>query len=219
MLLIRQRQENRVDGRCQASFSFPFRVHNNNERTHPRSNYGHGRVRGQVFCSIRRPSRPNWQAPGTRHPSLAVSEAEGGSGRQPLYHRLPMPESASSYLSPFRSGTALACFLLVAALGLIADLSTKAAAWGYLVDSVEVHPTGDILLFRNNLADDNGTGEAVYDVVVIPRGLELTAVANQGAAMGLGQGRKTLFIVVSVAAVGVLFYFFAHSNGRRLYQV
>ena len=131
-----------------------------------------------------------------------------------------MNDPASRHLSPFRSAPALACFLLVAALGLVADLTTKAAAWGHLVDGVEVHANGEILLFRNNLADDDAPiGEVVYDVVVIPRGLELTAVANQGAAMGLGQGRKTLFIVVSVAAVGVLFYFFAHSDRRRLYQV
>jgi signal peptidase II len=129
-----------------------------------------------------------------------------------------MRDRVQIHTSPFRSPAALACFLLVAAIGLAADLWTKAAAWDLLVDSVEVvQPSGDILLFRNNLAA--GGGEPVYDLVVVHRGLELTAVANQGAAMGLGQGRKTLFILVSIAAVGVLFYFFAHSNGRRLYQV
>ncbi len=107
--------------------------------------------------------------------------------------------------------------MLVAALGLGADLWSKAYAWDRLVEDVEVVPqTGTVMVFRNNLAPPGE--EPVYDVVVIPRVLEFTAVANLGAAMGLGQGRKTLFILVSVAAVGVLFYFFAFSERRRLYQ-
>ena len=41
-----------------------------------------------------------------------------------------MPDRAPMYTSPFRSPRALACFLLVAAIGLTAHLWTKAGAWG-----------------------------------------------------------------------------------------
>lgn len=119
--------------------------------------------------------------------------------------------------NPFRSGTALACFLLVAAVGLWADLWSKAASWNHMVERAEFIESGDIMLFRHDLAAPGET--PVFDIVLIPDVLELTAVANQGAALGLGQGRKTLFIFVSLAAVGVLFYFFAHSERRHVYQV
>src|SRR5688500_12123809 len=123
-----------------------------------------------------------------------------------LYHRLLMTDRAPSRFTPFRSPLALACFLLVAIVGLAADLWTKAAAWEHFVAK---DSAGQYELIR---ADSSGSLQPLRqnnDVLVIPSVLELTAVANQGAAMGLGQGRKTLFIVVSIAAVGVLFYFFA----------
>lgn len=114
------------------------------------------------------------------------------------------------------SPVALACFLLVAVVGLSLDLWTKSLAWEHLVDSIE--PAGDSLIVtRKNVSPP---GEAPrFDVVVWPNVLELTAVANRGAAMGLGQGLVSLFLIVSIAAAGVLFYFFLNSGQRRLYQV
>jgi hypothetical protein len=68
-----------------------------------------------------------------------------------------MPDSVPPRTSPLRSPLALACFLFIAAIGLSVDLWTKAAAWDHLVESVEViEPSGDILLFRNNLAENGG---------------------------------------------------------------
>jgi signal peptidase II len=129
-----------------------------------------------------------------------------------------MPQAAPSRLVPFRSLAALACFLLLAAVGLATDLTTKTLTWRKLVERVEwIEETGTVMLIRHDLAAPGQVSE--YDIVVVPSGLEITAVANQGAAMGLGQGRKTLFVLVSVAAILVLFYFFAHSDGRRFYQV
>jgi lipoprotein signal peptidase len=128
-----------------------------------------------------------------------------------------MPQAATSLLTPFRSPAALACFLLVAAVGLIADLGTKTATWHKLVERVEwIEGTGAIMLIRHDMAPPGQPSE--YDITLIPNGLEITAVANQGAAMGLGQGRKTLFVLVSFAAILVLFYFFAQSDGRHVYQ-
>jgi signal peptidase II len=46
---------------------------------------------------------------------------------------------------------------------------------------------------------------------VVPYGLNLTAVANQGAAMGMGQGNRPLFLAVGVVACLALSGFFVHS--------
>ena len=115
------------------------------------------------------------------------------------------------------SAASLACFLLVAAVGLTADLWLKSWSWQTFVADVTTGEDGKVSVWRNNLNPDP-TGLPRYDITVVPHGLDLTAVANQGAAMGLGQGQRTLFLVVSVAAVATLFYFFAFSGGRRLYQ-
>jgi signal peptidase II len=41
---------------------------------------------------------------------------------------------------------------------------------------------------------------------------------NEGAVFGLGQGKRVVFAVVSVAAIGFLTYLFATSGPRRFYQ-
>ena len=114
------------------------------------------------------------------------------------------------------SPRSLACFVLVAVAALAGDLWLKGYSWDKLVQDVAFYD-GVAALSRRNLTGDPLSPQ--YDVVLVPHALELTAVANQGAAMGLGQGHRTLFLIVSVAAIGALFYFFAFSGRRRLYQV
>ena len=129
-----------------------------------------------------------------------------------------MPQADISRNAPSRSPFALACFLMVAAIGLGGDLATKTFVWHKLVERVEwIEETGAIMLIRHDLAQPGQPSQ--YDVTLIPRGLEITAVANQGAAMGLGQGKKTLFVLVSFAAIFVLVYFFVNSGNRTLYQL
>ena len=128
------------------------------------------------------------------------------------------PETRPRRLLPggFLSPASLACFLLVAVLGLTADLWLKAHSWDALVQDVSFYD-GVASLSRRPPAGDPLSPPG--DVVLVPHLLELTAVANQGAAMGLGQGYRTLFLAVSAAAVAVLFYFYAFSGKRRLYQI
>lgn len=97
----------------------------------------------------------------------------------------------------------VALFVGVVLIALAADLWSKSAAWDYFVKDVARHE-GRVVLLRTEASD----------VMLVPHGLELTAVANQGAAMGLGQGRQTLFLTVSVIAVFVLLAFFVHSLFR-----
>ena len=115
------------------------------------------------------------------------------------------------------SPASLCCFLLVAVLGLTADLWLKSYSWDRLVQEVSFYD-GVASLSRREAGGDP-LAPAARDVTIVPHALELTAVANQGAAMGLGQGHRTIFLVVSVAAVAVLFYFYAFSGRRRVYQI
>ena len=93
-------------------------------------------------------------------------------------------------------------FVALTVVALAADLWTKAATWDYFGIVAEFNAAGIVSLTRTGASDD---------LTFIPNGLEITAVANQGAAMGLGQGKKLLFLSVSAVAVVVLIAFFTHS--------
>ncbi|MGA2500570.1 MAG: signal peptidase II [Tepidisphaeraceae bacterium] len=56
-------------------------------------------------------------------------------------------------------------------------------------------------------------------VQFIPGWLHWEVTKNEGAVFGLGQGQRTLFLVVSVGAIFFLTYLFAHSKRQWLYQV
>jgi signal peptidase II len=99
-----------------------------------------------------------------------------------------------SMLANFRSPTALACFLIPAVIGLVADLWTKHLA------QVHLAPTDNIVQF-------------------LPELLHFRYVRNYGAVFGLGTGQRLLFIGVSVAAIGFLGYLLAASGRQRGYQV
>lgn len=53
---------------------------------------------------------------------------------------------------------------------------------------------------------------------VVPGGLHLQALVNQGAVFGIGQGQRWLFLVVSGLAIGFIGYLFATSGRHRFYQ-
>jgi signal peptidase II len=92
------------------------------------------------------------------------------------------------------SPAAVLRFVLTAAIGTGLDLWTKYLAFSHL----EVH--GDAYPF-------------------IPGWVEFEAVKNYGAVFGLGQGARTLFITVSVAAILFLCYLFAASGKKWVYQI
>jgi signal peptidase II len=92
----------------------------------------------------------------------------------------------------FRSLAGLLLFAGTAAIGLALDLWTKALAVQYLDKRPPVR--------------------------LIPNWLHFTYTENPGAVFGLGQGKRFLFIAVSVGAIGFLTYLYALSAGRRFYQ-
>jgi signal peptidase II len=93
-----------------------------------------------------------------------------------------------------RSPGALLRFFLVAGVGVALDLWTKAVAFS--------SPS----LWREPYR-------------FIPGWLEFEAVQNQGAVFGLGQGRRVLFVTVSIGAIVFLLYLFATSGKRSVYQI
>jgi signal peptidase II len=95
-------------------------------------------------------------------------------------------------LQNLRSPAALARFALTTAIGLGLDLWTKAYAFTHL---------------------------GKHDTYFFLRGLlDFKTITNQGAVFGWGQGRRWLFICISVAAILFLSYLFATSGRQRLYQ-
>jgi signal peptidase II len=100
---------------------------------------------------------------------------------------------ASRWTDTLRSPTAILLFVGTAAVGLAADLLSKAAAVATLKD-------GNIVRF-------------------IPGLLQFTYTENHGAVFGLGQGQQALFLTVSVAAIGFLCFLFLTSGGSRVYQL
>jgi signal peptidase II len=92
----------------------------------------------------------------------------------------------------FRSPLGLLLFFGTTAVGLALDLWTKALAYEHLRDQPPLK--------------------------FIPGWLHFTFTTNPGAVFGLGEGRRALFITVSVAAIGFLTYLYALSAGRRFYQ-
>ena len=94
---------------------------------------------------------------------------------------------------PLRSPAALARFVLIAAVGLWADLYTKAWAARRL-----------------------GDGQVI---TAVPGWLQFEFVKNPGAVFGVAPGRTWVFLIVSFLAVGFLTYLFALSGRRRGYQL
>lgn len=102
----------------------------------------------------------------------------------------------------WRAPRAIGLFLAVAALLLAADLLSKRIAFDYLViDQHGIPPQRVIIESR--------------EVAFIPGWLHFTATANQGAVFGLGQGKRWLFVTVSVGAMALLGYLFATTDRRH----
>ncbi|MGF1633660.1 MAG: signal peptidase II [Phycisphaerae bacterium] len=107
----------------------------------------------------------------------------------------------------FKRPGAVLAFGLALALGLTADLVTKYWAFAVLSDGI-VETEEGYVFSRNRLT-----------YAFIPGLLDFTTTINQGAVFGIGQGQRTLFLLVSFGAIGVIGYLFAKSGPGRLYQV
>jgi len=93
-----------------------------------------------------------------------------------------------------RSPLAIACFALTAMGGVALDLWTK-----YL-SVTKLDPFSGPYRF-------------------IPGCLEFEVVRNQGAVFGVGQGQRTLFVIVSACAILFLLFLFMTGGKKWFYQV
>jgi len=124
-----------------------------------------------------------------------------------------MPDSAAPTSSPAepirRAGThapSLVLFIAIAIVVLVADLAFKSWSFEHVAQVPVV------------LAPDTSHEEAIppHDAVeVIPHVLSLRLTANTGAVFGIGKGGRPFFVVMSIAAVGVLGWIFARSPARQ----
>jgi signal peptidase II len=101
----------------------------------------------------------------------------------------------------FRSPAAMIRFLGVAIVGLTIDLVTKVWAFAALADYSGGRPIG------------------AHTHRFMPGWLHFEVTTNEGAVFGLGEGKRWLFVAVSIAAIGFLSTLFAKSDRQRFYQI
>lgn len=126
--------------------------------------------------------------------------------------REPRPQSERSAA---KSPAAWVLFVVATAAGLAIDLWTKSLAFARLAPQpVHIDRTEVIELTRAGrslaaLVPDH------FATTVVPHGLDLTLVLNRGAVFGLGAGRRWVFVVFTVLAVGFGLWAFAKWTTAR----
>ena len=105
----------------------------------------------------------------------------------------------------FSTPISLICFLFTAAVGVALDQWSKVAAFDRLGDT----PWWDS-------AGMPHVASRTYRF--IPGWLHFEVTCNPGAVFGLGPGKRVLFIIVSVAAIGFIGYLFSASGRQHFYQ-
>ncbi|HET6252209.1 MAG TPA: signal peptidase II [Tepidisphaeraceae bacterium] len=112
-----------------------------------------------------------------------------------------------SRLTALRSPTALMLFLVTALAGIALDQWSKVAAFERLSDGV---------VWNADRTSVTAINSQTYRFV--PGYVHFEVIANRGAVFGVGQGKRMLFIGVSIAAIFFIFYLFAVSDKQRFYQ-
>ena len=76
-----------------------------------------------------------------------------------------------------------------------------------------------LLCSRVDLVDGHFEALDVKVHPFIPGLIDFTVTINRGAVFGIGQGRRTLFVAVSIVAILFICYLFAHSDRQSIYQI
>ncbi len=124
----------------------------------------------------------------------------------------PVTDDAQASERPSSGGRDLAgrwfaawrVFALTGLLVLVADLASKTFAFEHVGDQ-------PVVLTRQNAALP-GTIPYHEPITVVPYILSLRLVTNTGAVFGWGSGGQTIFIVVTLIAVGVIVGLFCRSR-------
>lgn len=122
---------------------------------------------------------------------------------------LPPPKPARG------SKRAWMLLLVVVVVSLAADLSSKSIAFARVADV-------PVRIDRESVVARSSAGESIQGLVpphdpqtVIPRVLEFQLVLNQGAVFGMGAGKRWVFVVFTLLAVGLGLWAFAHWTESR----
>lgn len=123
-------------------------------------------------------------------------------------------DAAAIVETPLRNRTAWMVLLVTAGVGLVADLATKWAAFRFLGDMPIVISREAVLAARNPM---DTFQQPLPRVEVIPSLLDFTIVANPGAVFGFGAGKRTIFMIFTVLALGFALALFARWTAKRDY--
>ena len=111
----------------------------------------------------------------------------------------------------WRSRSGWAILLIVTVLALAGDLASKWAAFRTIAPDPVVITKPEVLS-----ADQLGYLIPAHDVVtVVPHGLELTLVLNEGAVFGMAAGQTWFFVAFTVVALGFCCWMFASWTHAR----
>jgi signal peptidase II len=106
---------------------------------------------------------------------------------------------------PWRSARAWVVFLVVAVAGLVVDLSSKAVAFRTIADA-------PVAIDRDAVLASGRPASQVPDhepITIVPGLLDFTLVLNPGAVFGIGAGKRWVFVVFTVFAMGFALLLFA----------
>lgn len=99
-------------------------------------------------------------------------------------------------------------FLLIAILGVGLDLYTK--EWAF--------PEGVARVESGKLAEKQGLfPDPRSPKVLVPSVLVLQTIANEGAVFGIGQGQRSVFLIFSVLAMGLISWLFITSKREQIW--
>ncbi|MEM7755392.1 MAG: signal peptidase II [Planctomycetota bacterium] len=123
----------------------------------------------------------------------------------------PRPESPPAFRAAWRSPGAWAVLLGTTVLGLVVDLWTKYAAFE--------HVAGDpVRVVRSEVMQTERLGTLLpphAPIEVIPSVLNFTLVLNPGAVFGIGAGKRWIFVIFTLLAIGFAGWMFARWTAAR----
>lgn len=127
----------------------------------------------------------------------------------------PRTDPQRSFRPAWNSKRAWAVLLLVAFLGVVADLGSKSLAFSRVAE----HPVG---IDRAEVIRLTGEGRPLSVLLpyheprtVVPHLLEFQLVLNKGAVFGLGAGQRWVFVVFTALAIGIGLWAFGRWTDRR----
>jgi lipoprotein signal peptidase len=148
-----------------------------------------------------------------------VLDRGGPRDGTPSELNVPPRDDAASSTSPdapaWKSAAAWVLLIVVTLGGFAADLASKSAAFSSVAD-------GPVLIERSAVTELTRQGRGLEALLpyhtptqIVPHLLEFQLVLNKGAVFGLGAGKRWIFVVFTVTAIGLGLWAFARWTHAR----